>query len=152
MASRNYSGITITGKEAFGNNKQDQSASDYILNKSAKASYCKNRICLPKTSIKDQSSYLLLKKANYLKYYEKKDEILAIKYDLPSGLITTIHLNDIVVIENIEGQTPTTISVTSLPYLDYIIDPSGTLFGDTVYGLNNIIDHRFFNDTLKQNL
>jgi hypothetical protein len=152
MASRNYSGITVTGKEAFGNNKQEQSASDYISNKSAKANYCKNRICLPRTSIKDQSSYLLLKRANYLKYYKKIDEIRAIKCSLPSGLITTIQLKDIVVIENIEGQTPTTISVTSLPYLDYIIDPSGTLFGDTVCGLNNIMDHRVFNDTLKLNL
>lgn len=148
MASRNYSGITTTGKQAFGNNIQIQSGSEYISNKSVKANNCKNRICLPRTSIKDQSSYLLLKKTNYLKYYENVNEIRAIKYSLPSGLITTVKLNNTVVIKNIEGQTPTSISVTSLPYLDYIIDPSGTLFGDTVCGLNNILDHRVFNDTL----
>jgi len=140
-----YSGVTTIGKQAFGSFSSSQTAGDYIKNKSSKASFCSNRICLPRTSIKHQGNYLLLKKANYIKYYQNIDNIRSIKNDLNSGLITTIKLTDVSVIENTNDESPTTISVSSIPYIDYTIDPSGSLFGNTVCGLNNIMDYRVYN-------
>ena len=35
------------------------------------------------------------------------------------------------------GNVPTTITTTATPFLDYNIDPSGNLFGNTICGINN---------------
>ena len=140
-----YSGATSLGKMTFGQFNETQNSGDYTSNKSSKSSFCSNRICLPRTSVKNQGDYLLLKKANYQKYYKNTDNIRSIKNDLNSGLITTIKLTDVAVIENVIGESPTSITVCSIPYLDYTIDPLGSLFGNTVCGLNNIMDYRVYN-------
>ena len=35
------------------------------------------------------------------------------------------------------GNVPTTITTDAVPFLDYNIDPSGNLFGNTICGINN---------------
>jgi hypothetical protein len=131
--------IGKTGKEAFGQFIQVQDAGNYTLNKKSKYTYCDTNPCLQKkNSVANQGDYLLLKRANYLKYFNKIDNIRSIKTNLENGLITTLDLKDVSVIKNTTtGSSPTTLSTTSISYLDYTIDPSGSLFGNTICGLNN---------------
>jgi len=134
-----YSGKTSIGKETFGQFIQVEDAGNYTLNKKSKYTYCNTSPCLPKkNTVANQSDYLLLKKANYLKYFTKLDNIRSIKTNLTNGLITKLDLKDVSVIQNTTtGDSPTSISTSSISYLDYTIDPSGNLFGNTVCGLNN---------------
>ena len=103
---------------------------------------CNSKICLPKTPAINQSNYLLLKKANYIKYSNAQGSS---KNYLASGLTTTIDLLNVPVIQNDTGDSPTTISTTSIPYLTYVIDPSGVMFGNNICGLNDINDFRIIN-------
>ena len=127
-----YSGTgNSTGKETFGQFRRVQSASDYTLSKKAKSTYCRQSNCLPKTSTLNNGDYLL-------KHFYEIDSIRSIKTDLTNGLITKLDLKGVSVIKNTQtGESPTTLSKTSVTYLDYTIDPSGALFGNTLCGLNN---------------
>lgn len=137
-----YSGTTTNGRQTFGQLSASRNASDYISNKKAKSTFCNSKICLPKTPTSNQSDYLLLKNSNYIKYSTKKG---ANKNNLASGLNTTIDLFDVPVIQNNAGESPTPISTSSIPYLTYVIDPSGVMFGNTICGLNNINNFRIIN-------
>ena len=127
-----YSGSgNSNGKETFGQFRRVQNASDYTLSKKAKSTYCRQSNCLPKTSTLNNGDYLL-------KHFYEIDSIRSIKTDLTNGLITKLDLKGVSVIKNKQtGESPTTLSKTSVTYLDYTIDPSGTLFGNTICGLNN---------------
>ena len=129
---KSYTGITYTtGKEAFGQFRRVQNASDYISSKKAKNAHCRQNSCLPRTDTLSNGDYLL-------KQFYAVDSIRSIKTDLANGLITKLDLKGVSVIKNTQtGQSPTTISNTSVPYLSYTIDPSGSLFGNTTCGLNN---------------
>lgn len=140
-----YSGTTTNGKQSFGQSSTTQSASDYILNKKANLISCNSKTCLPKTPTMNQSNYLLLTKANYLKYANVTNPVGSNKNNLVSGLTTTIDLLDVPVIQNNLGVSPTTISTSAIPYLTYVIDPSGVMFGDSICGLSNINDFRIIN-------
>jgi hypothetical protein len=147
LFNTSYSGKTGTGKQTFGQFAQLQSASDYISSKKTKNIYCSQNPCLPKTvTVRNQGDYLLSKKANYLQYFNGLDNIRASKTNLTNGLITKLDLKDVSVIKNTKtGQSPTTISSSSIPYLDYTIDPSGSLFGNTICGLNNFENYVVYN-------
>lgn len=137
-----YSGTTTNGRQTFGQLSSRRNASDYISNKKAKSTFCNSKICLPKTPTINQSDYLLLKNANNIRYSTAKGEN---KNSLASGLTTTIDLFNVPVIQNNSGESPTTISTSSIPYLTYVIDPSGVMFGNTICGLNDINDFRVIN-------
>ena len=140
-----YSGITTNGRQTFGQSSTNQSAGDYISNKKAQVTFCNSKICLPKTPTSNQSNYLLLKKANYIRYSDATNPQGTSKNDLASGLTTTIDLLNVPVIQNNAGESPTTISTSSVPYLTYVIDPSGVMFGNTICGLNDINNFRIIN-------
>ena len=54
-------------------------------------------------------------------------------------------LTDVPVIQNFStGATPTTITTTADPFLDYNIDPSGNLFGNTICGINNFVRYMVY--------
>jgi len=146
LRNLSYSGSKITsGKETFGQFTQVQNASNYISNKKAKNTYCRQNPCLPNT-VSNQGDYLLLKKANYLKYFNGEDNIRASKTNLTNGLITKLDLKDVSVIKNTNtGKSPTAVSSDVIPYLTYIIDPSGSLFGNNVCGLNNFENYVVYN-------
>jgi hypothetical protein len=58
--------------------------------------------------------------------------------NLNINLISKLDLTNVPVIQNFStGDVPTTISTSSVPFLDYNIDPSGNLFGNTTCGINN---------------
>jgi hypothetical protein len=69
---------------------------------------------------------------------------------LVSGLYTKLDLNnvDVIASNTTPFGSPTPISVASTtPYLDYRIDPSGKLFGNTICGLNNFINYKVGNNS-----
>ena len=137
-----YSGTTTNGKQAFGQSSTTQAAGDYISNKKANLISCNSKTCLPKTPTRNQSNYLLLTKANYIKYANVTNPRGSDKNNLVSGLTTTIDLLNVPVIQNNAGESPTTISTSVIPYLTYVIDPSGVMFGDSICGLSDINDFR----------
>ena len=64
-------------------------------------------------------------------------------HHLNINLITKLDLTNVPVIQNfINNDIPTTIVLTSIPYLEYNIDPSGNLFGNTICGINNYEKYR----------
>jgi hypothetical protein len=136
---KSYTGITYTtGKEAFGQFRRVQNASDYISSKKAKNIYCRQNSCFPKTTTLSKGDYLL-------KYFYEVDSLRSIKTDLANGLITKLDLKGVSVIKNTQtGKSPTTISKDSVPYLNYTIDPSGSLFGNTTCGLNNFENYLIY--------
>ena len=40
---------------------------------------------------------------------------------------------------------PSTITQSAIPFLDYNIDPSGVLFGNTICGANNYVSFMVYN-------
>ena len=140
-----YSGTTTNGRQTFGQSSPNQTAGDYILNKKAKSTFCNSKICLPRTPTSNQADYLLLKNKNYARYSNVTNPQGTSKNDLVSGLTTTINLLNVPVIQNTTGVSPTTISTSSIPYLTYVIDPSGVMFGNNICGLNDINDFRIIN-------
>lgn len=135
-----YSGITTSGKEAFGTFEKKINAGEYIQNKSVNNMFCKVKLCEKPKILMTNRNLLLLKK-----YYSLQKPSFSIKNDVNSGLVTTIDLNNQNVIENNSGTTPTTLDVTSEPYREYVIDASGSLFGNTICGINNIENFRIPN-------
>jgi hypothetical protein len=58
--------------------------------------------------------------------------------NLNINLISKLDLRNVPVIQNFcSGDAPTTITACSVPFMDYNIDPSGNLFGNTTCGINN---------------
>jgi hypothetical protein len=136
---------TNSGRNTFGTFKEPSDAGDYILNKKAKATYCKPNVCTSNKYVGSESNLLTLKKANYLAFYSCRNNIN--RANLNINLITKLNLNNVPVIENMSFESPTTFSSTSTenPYLYYTIDPSGNLFGNTTCGQNNYVNYQEYN-------
>lgn len=138
----------IPARPTFGVFNESNDAGDYILNKKAKTSFCAANNCTSGTKVKTQSNLLLLKKSNYLKYNQCTNNIISTNLNI--NLITKLNLQDVPVIQsnNPPYETPTSIlsnNATSTIYLDYIIDPSGNLFGNTPCGYNNYLNYLEYN-------
>ena len=135
-----YSGITTSGKETFGTYNPKISAGDYIRNKTATTTFCNINLCKKKVPVLNNTDLLMLKRSYLLSLNNKHD-----KNNLTSGLETQIDLENQNVIENKSGVTPSTLDKLKVPYLEYVIDASGSLFGNTTCGLNNINNFRIPN-------
>ena len=132
------------GKNTFGVFKESQDAGEYILNKKAVASFCSPNVCARNRVLLNQSDKLLLRKANKI--------CIGISHEpyntsnLNINLVTKLNLRDVSVIQqNDPYAVPTYLDVTSIPYLDYTIDPSGNLFGNTICGTDNFQNYLRFN-------
>lgn len=68
-------------------------------------------------------------------------------YDLYVNLISKFNLSGVCVIQNNDApfNCPTTIDTNSVPFLDYEIDPSGSLFGNYMCGVNNFVKLMVYN-------
>jgi hypothetical protein len=108
-----------TGKTTFGNFVENKTAGDYIYNKKFKTI---NNCCVTNDM-----------------YFNKSN--------LNINLITKLDLTDVPVISNNSGESPTTLDISDnvIPYLNYRIDPSGLLFGNTVCGLYNFENYLSYN-------
>lgn len=124
-------------KPTFGLIKEPLDASEHILNKKTKYSFCTPNICHPNKNVNSQSNLLVLKKANNLAFYSCKNLIET--GELYENLYSELDLSgNVLVIADLSGNTfPTTISTTVAPYLTYNIDLSGNLFGNSVCTINN---------------
>jgi hypothetical protein len=134
-----------SAKSAFAQLNKSQDASDYILKKKIKYSFCNPNLCHPNKNIYSQSNYLYLKEANKLAFYPCVNNID--KTQLYINLITKLNLTEInaPIITNLEGNYP--VAILSIPQekIGYIIDPSGILFGNTVCGLTNYNNYVEYN-------
>ncbi len=132
------------GKNTFGVLKESQEAGQYILNKKAIASFCTPNVCVPSRTVATQSNRLLLRQANKI-YYSACQDPYNIS-NLNINLVTKLDLTDVPVIQqNNPYAVPAYLDVMSTPYLDYTIDPSGNLFGNTICGTNNFQNYLQFN-------
>jgi len=125
-----------SGKKAFGVFTEPLYAGDYIYNKKMKATFCVSNNYASNVKVGSQGNFLLYKRANKLGFYPCVNT--SYKTNLNMNLITKLDLANVPVIQNFTtNDIPTTIVLTSIPYLEYNIDPSGNLFGNTVCGINN---------------
>ena len=156
---------TYPAKPTFGENNKVQNARDYILEKSAKTSFCNALYCgsLKKVAVATQNDLLLLRKTKYLNYYKSLYKLHNSNYidkniptftfnksNLNVNLITKLDLKNVNVISNnITGKTPTPITlnpIDNIPYYSkYKIDPDGVLFGNTICGVNNYEEFMVYN-------
>jgi hypothetical protein len=139
-----YSGQTILGNPAFGQLKNSNTAGTYIYTNRVQYQYCNPSRCVRVQNYKD----LYALNASYrIKYTTLHNTIKSQKNNLISGLYTELDLKDVDVIsKSTTNVSPTSITISSIPYLDYNIDPSGKLFGNTTCGLNNFINYRIGNN------
>jgi hypothetical protein len=137
---------TGSGIKSFGVFKESMDAGDYINNKTAKTTFCNPNICKPSRTVNTQGNLLLLQQSNKLTFYKDSYSSFS-KSNLNMNLITKLDLTDVPVIQNNNPpfEVPTDITVGATPYLDYNIDPSGFLFGNTTCGLYNYLDYIVYN-------
>lgn len=127
---------TSSANRAFGTFSESQTSGDYIFNKKAKTSYCISSNCLPYQNLASSNNLLLYKRAKKLLVYPCLNSIN--KTNLNINLISKLDLSGVPVIQDFSNNNvPSTITTTSIPFLDYHIDPSGNLFGNTICGINN---------------
>lgn len=131
------------GKNTFGVLKEPQEAGQYILNKTATTSFCAPNVCVPSRTVASQSSRLILRRANKIYFSRCQDPYNTANLNI--NLVTKLNLSGVPVIIDVSGNYPTNLDVTSIPYLDYTIDPSGNLFGNTVCGADNFQNYLEFN-------
>jgi hypothetical protein len=133
-----------TGKSAFGVFSEPQTAGDYLYNKKAKTTFCLANKCIPSRKVNSESNLLLLNRANRLKYYACQNFFN--KSNLNINLVSKLDLTDVAVIADFSGNiVPTSITQSAIPFLDYNIDPSGVLFGNTICGVNNYVSFMVYN-------
>jgi hypothetical protein len=139
---------TYPGRPTFEVYNEPLDAGEYIKNKKAIATFCAPNSCKPSRALNTQSNLLLLNRANYLNYYSCGD---IDKTNLYVNLLTTLDLSDVPVIQdnNAPFSSPANISSTATVYTNYIIDPSGNLFGNTTCGINNYENYLVYNPPYK---
>lgn len=135
--------MSYFASSTFAKIKPTQNTSDYISNKKSKYMFCSPNICHPNKNIGTSSHFLQLKKANQLAYYPCSQFD---KTKLYVNLYSKLLLNsDIPVITDISGNiSPTEIDPNTAPYLRYIIDTNGDLFGNTPCGYNNYVNYMVY--------
>lgn len=127
---------TSSANKAFGVFSESQNCGDYIYKKKSTATYCNSNVCTPSLNVGSGNNLLLFKRSKRLSVYPCLNAIN--KANLNINLITKMQLTDVPVIQDFStGAVPSTITINAIPYLDYNIDPSGNLFGNTICGINN---------------
>jgi hypothetical protein len=139
---------TYPGRPTFEVYKEPLNAGEYIKNKRAIATFCGANVCKPSRALNTQSNLLLLNRANYLNYYSCGD---IDKKNLYINLLTTLDLSGVPVIQdnNTPFYSPTDITIGTTVYTNYIVDPSGNLFGNTTCGVNNYENYLIYNPPYK---
>jgi hypothetical protein len=133
--SRPFINISSANK-TFGQFKEPKDASEYLHNKKARATYCIANKCSPSIKVYSESDRLLFNKSNQLSLYPCANGFNTANLNI--NLITRLNLRGVPVIQDASsGAVPSTITLDSVPFLDYVIDPSGILFGNSVCGINN---------------
>jgi hypothetical protein len=138
------------GKSAFCKVKEPIDGGEYILNKKAKNTYCSPNICHPNKNVNSESNLLMLKKANTLKFNSFISNFN--KSNLYINLYTKLNLKRVCTITNLSNNncpiaiTQNVPAITLEPFSNYVIDPSGNLFGNTPCGINNFVNYMVYNN------
>ena len=134
---------TSSASKAFGTFSESKTSGDYTYNKKATATYCSSNVCSPSLTVGSSNNLLLFKRANRLSVFPCLNSIN--KANLNINLISKLDLNGVAVIQDFSNNAvPSTITTTSIPFLDYNIDPSGNLFGNTICGINNFENYMVY--------
>ena len=133
----------FSGKSAFGSNKASIDAGDYILKKKARATFCTSSTCPPRYNLNTQGELNLLRTA---KYIDDIDNHLPFnKSNLNINLVTKLDLTDVCVIQDASGNVCANngIIYSEIPnfYNRYVIDPNGSLFGNSQCDINNFLNY-----------
>lgn len=120
------------GKPAFGSFYESQNAGSYIENKRKKTMYCNPKLC---TRTKSQGELLALRYANYQVKTACFNSFN--KANLAVNLITKLDIPDVCVIKTKNPDKCPANVVLGSSILNYTIDPSGVLFGNSPCGLTN---------------
>lgn len=139
---RTHSFATSSANKTFGQFKEPTNAGSYVLNKKANATFCRANACTPSITVNTQGNLLLLRNANRLKYYNCANSFN--KANLNINLLTKLDLTNVTVVEPVTQQI-FPIPSTPSPYLEYIIDPTGALFGNTLCGINRYVSYMVYN-------
>ena len=132
------------GKNTFGVLKEPQDAGQYIQKKRASYSFCPPNVCVPSRTVVTQSNRLLLKEANRIYFSACRNPYNIANLNI--NLVTKLNLSGVPVIIDTSNNTyPTILNLLTIPYLEYTIDPSGNLFGNTVCGTDNFQNYLVFN-------
>jgi len=125
-----------SANNAFGQFKEPKDASEYLHNKKARATYCVANSCQPSIKVSSQQNKLLFNKSNQLSLYPCRGTINPANLNI--NLITRLNLNGVSVIKDLSNNAvPSTINVNAIPFLRYEIDPNGSLFGNSICGIEN---------------
>lgn len=138
-----YSGRTTLGIKTFGQLNTGTTAGSYIDSTSVRRQFCP----LHCQRIKNYAQLNALRNAVRYTYTGNRDTTQSNKNALVSGLITKVDLTDVSVISNLSTNvSPTSINSAAIPYLNYNIDPNGSLFGKSPCGLSNFTNYKVPNN------
>lgn len=126
----------IQAKSCFGANREPLAAGNYIQKKKARATYCNSNSCINKNP-GTYENYNLLHTAQQL----DKCKLPFDKYDLNRNhIFMELNTAGLCVLRDASnGACATTIDPSLNIYDNYIIDPSGVLFGNSSCGLNKFV-------------
>jgi hypothetical protein len=129
---------TFNKNNCFGANRESIEAGDYIQKKKARATYCNSNVCIKKNT-GTYENYNLLHTAQQLDTYNCY--LPFNKYNLNRNLFTELDTSGVCVLRDASnGACATRIDASLNIFDNYIIDPSGVLFGNSVCGINNFVD------------
>lgn len=149
-----YSFTNNSGIKTFGVHKEPLQAGEYILSKKSLTTFCGANKCntsygiTKNGKVDTQSNLLMLNRANNIKYYTPNN---VKNGNLYINLITKLNVKNVPVICNNTSpnlyESPVSLSKTSTnpPYINYQVDPSGNLFGNTTCGLNRYLSYLIYN-------
>ena len=129
---------SYSGKATFAEVKEPLCGREYILNKIAKTTYyCNSTKCQVNPKVNTENNLLMRKRANRLKNKNFN------KNELYINLYTKLDLTGICPITDLSGNCPVAIDPQNPipPYINYVIDPSGALFGNTPCGITNFTSY-----------
>jgi hypothetical protein len=133
-----------SGNRTFGLLSEPMDAGEYTFNKKAKATFCVANSCVPAVKVGSQGNMLLFNRSNRLQVYPCNNAVN--KANLYINLLTKLDLKDVTVMTDFSGNSvPVATTVEDVPFLDYNIDPSGNLFGNTACGINNFVHYMVYN-------
>ena len=119
LTNHNRPFVPFSGKAAFGQMQEPVLASDYIARKRKRVANC----WLPRDPC------------------PLADEVNP--YNLQINLVTKQELKGVAVMASAGnvGVSPVALNPKGIPFLDYVIDPTGSLFGQTNCGLLNFTQY-----------
>ncbi len=128
---------TNIANRTFEISNKGSSSGDYLKNKKSKLMYCSRQGICNNKKVTSYEQRNMIESGRLLD--APKDQYTN---DLHSNLKTQMNYNAVATFVDLSGN-PTTIDMNIRPlYFAYVIDPKGSLFGNTACAENNMINYR----------